>query len=141
MTHQYIGTKIITAWPEFRNAKEGYAVKYEDGYISWSPKETFDEAYRIAEGPLQKLTFGDALAFLKLGRKLTRQSWWASGVFIYLVPAASYPAQTGAAKEFFGEDALVPYMAYLACKNRENNVVVFVPGMDSLLAEDWVVLE
>lgn len=25
--------------------KEGYLVEYADGYISWSPKETFEEAY------------------------------------------------------------------------------------------------
>lgn len=24
----------------------GYIVKYPDGYISWSPKEVFEEAYR-----------------------------------------------------------------------------------------------
>lgn len=26
--------------------QEGYIVKYPDGYISWSPKEVFEEAYR-----------------------------------------------------------------------------------------------
>lgn len=26
--------------------REGYIVKYPDGYISWSPKEAFEEAYR-----------------------------------------------------------------------------------------------
>ena len=26
--------------------QEGYIVKYPDGYISWSPKEVFEEVYR-----------------------------------------------------------------------------------------------
>lgn len=26
--------------------QEGYIVKYPDGYISWSPKEVFEKAYR-----------------------------------------------------------------------------------------------
>lgn len=26
--------------------QEGYIVKYPDGYISWSPKEAFESAYR-----------------------------------------------------------------------------------------------
>lgn len=53
MTKSYVGTKIVTAWPETRTINRGdsaveepgYAVKYEDGYISWSPKSSFDAAY------------------------------------------------------------------------------------------------
>ncbi|WP_333676797.1 hypothetical protein [Dyella sp.] len=46
MTQQYVGTKIVTAWPENQQGRDGYAVKYADGYKSWSPKDTFEEAYR-----------------------------------------------------------------------------------------------
>jgi predicted HAD superfamily hydrolase len=58
----YIGTKIVNAEPMeevdfFVNVKKqelisgrdnrpGYLVMYEDGYQSWSPKETFERAYR-----------------------------------------------------------------------------------------------
>lgn len=45
MTQQYVGTKIVTAWEEERDGRPGYAVKYADGYTSWSPKDTFDAAY------------------------------------------------------------------------------------------------
>ena len=45
MTHEYIGTKIVTAWREERDGKPGYAVKYADGYTSWSPRDVFEEAY------------------------------------------------------------------------------------------------
>lgn len=45
MTQEYIGVKKVTAWPETRDGEEGYAVKYEDGYISWSPKAVFEKAY------------------------------------------------------------------------------------------------
>lgn len=59
---KYVGTKIIEAkemnlgdynnyrgWkiPENENPKkEGYLVKYQDGYESWSPKEIFEDAYQ-----------------------------------------------------------------------------------------------
>lgn len=66
---KYIGTKQIEAEPmtlgEFikisgRNPyansedvhgdnEEGYLVEYEDNYKSWSPKDVFDKAYRVAE--------------------------------------------------------------------------------------------
>ncbi len=47
----YIGTKQITAWPEDKMldgdnvSSAGYAIKYPDGYVSWSPKEVFEKAY------------------------------------------------------------------------------------------------
>lgn len=45
MTQHYVGTKIIEAWPAQKHGADGYSVKYADGYISWSPKETFEAAY------------------------------------------------------------------------------------------------
>ena len=42
----YIGAKLITAKPKIKNGLEGYEVIYSDGYISWSPKLQFEEAYR-----------------------------------------------------------------------------------------------
>ena len=45
MTQQYVGTKQVTAWEQEKDLQPGYAVKYEDGYISWSPKAVFEAAY------------------------------------------------------------------------------------------------
>ena len=45
MSQYYVGVKIIFAWPEVKDGKEGYAVKYPDGYTSWSPKEVFEASY------------------------------------------------------------------------------------------------
>jgi len=55
----YIGVKIIKAEPmsetdwlresgeERENGgRDGYRVIYPDGYVSWSPKSVFDDAYR-----------------------------------------------------------------------------------------------
>lgn len=47
----YIGCKIIKAEPEIRNGLEGYKVLYpaigsSKEYISWSPKDVFEIAYR-----------------------------------------------------------------------------------------------
>lgn len=60
---KYIGTKQVEAKLMTRNDyndyrglavsedenpnEEGYLVKYEDGYVSWSPKETFEKSYHI----------------------------------------------------------------------------------------------
>jgi hypothetical protein len=66
----YIGTKIVCATPmteiDFltkikgtevgdRENMNGYLVVYEDGYKSWSPKETFERAYRLITPEERKL--------------------------------------------------------------------------------------
>ena len=56
----YIGSKLIKASLMYRNEflehdgkdtrvdpdEPGYCVEYPDGYVSWSPKEAFEIAYR-----------------------------------------------------------------------------------------------
>ena len=94
---KFIGTKMVIATPmnrqqynDYRDwplpddedgADDGYLVEYTDGgkpnhpnhtgYISWSPKEQFDAAYRPTDG----LTFGLAIEALKLGKRVARSSW------------------------------------------------------------------
>lgn len=158
----YIGTKLIRAqamtraeynayrgWtlPADENGDDaGYLVEYLDGgkpnvrgfagYISWSPKEQFEGAYRKTSG----LTFGMAIEALKLGQRVARAGWNGNGQFVYLVPAASYPAQTGIAKAYFGADAMVPYRAYLALKTAQGDVATWAPSCSDALAEDWIIV-
>lgn len=35
--------------------KEGYLVKYDNGYQSWSPKDVFDNSYKVIGTPLDML--------------------------------------------------------------------------------------
>ncbi len=42
----YIGIKIVKAETQEKDGIPGYRVKYPDGYVSWSPKEVFEKAYR-----------------------------------------------------------------------------------------------
>ena len=67
---KYIGTKTIMAMPmakseaekvlnrslaDAKGGEDGYLVEYPDGYKSWSPKETFEQAYKIAETNLDRM--------------------------------------------------------------------------------------
>lgn len=160
---RYIGTKLINAKPmtrqaynDFRGwtlpadengADEGYLVEYVDGgkgntdhyagYVSWSPADVFDRAYRPCEG----MTFGQAIEAMKTGQKVARAGWNGKGMFAYYVPANSYPVQTGAAKSHFGEGAMVPYNAYMAIKNVNETVSTWVPSVNDVLSDDWRILE
>lgn len=89
---------------------------------------------------LKLLTFSGALVELKQGFRLQRAGWNGKGMFIYMVPAAEYPAQRGAAKRWAGEDAMVPYGAYLAMKTVDGTVVPWLASQTDILAEDWSIL-
>lgn len=67
---KYIGTKTIMAMPmakseaekvlnrslaDANGGEDGYLVEYQDGYKSWSPKETFEQAYKIADTYLDRM--------------------------------------------------------------------------------------
>jgi hypothetical protein len=45
----YIGCKIILAEPKAKDGQEGYEVVYPDWYVSWSPKDVFETAYRLVQ--------------------------------------------------------------------------------------------
>lgn len=60
-------------------------------------------------------------------------------MFIYYVPANSYPTRTDVAKEEFGDE--VRYNPYLAIKNVDGTVSTWVPSINDCLAEDWEVVE
>jgi len=115
--------------------KDGYLVMYSDDYISWSPKEAFEEAYR-SNG---NLTFGHATEAAKQGKKVARKGWNGAGMYAYIVPAASYPAQTEAARQQFGD--MVPYRAYWALKTAQNDVATWAPSGSDSLAEDWMIVD
>jgi hypothetical protein len=108
---RYIGVKEINATPMSRAAynlfrgwelpkdengeDEGYLVEYIDGgqantatykgYVSWSPKDVFERAYKATDG----MTFGLALEALKNGHKVARRGWNGKGMWLILVPGRS----------------------------------------------------
>ena len=135
---KFIGTKMVIATPmnrqqynDYRDwplpndedgADDGYLVEYTDGgkpnhpnhtgYISWSPKEQFDAAYRPTDG----LTFGLAIEALKLGKRVARSSW-DSNTWLILTSNRIIKAFTDGSMSF--------------------NVQV---SIDELFAEDWYIV-
>lgn len=84
--------------------------------------------------------FSEALKLLKQGMRVQRTGWNGKGMFIYLVPPASYPAQRGPAKAWAGENAMIPYQAYIAMKTVDETVVPWLASQTDLMAEDWDVI-
>lgn len=146
---KHIGTKIINAHPMTRQqyndlrgwtvpadenpGDDGCLVEYLDGgsanhpdytgYISWSPKEVFDRAYRSTAA----MTFGDALVMLKAGGRVCRAGWNGKGMWVEIVDGKDFK---------FSE--LLPHFVI---KNVNNSFSTWVPSVNDCLAEDWMLLE
>ena len=132
MTHRYIGTKEITAWQAEKDGAPGYGVKYADGYTSWSPKGAFEEAYRTSEpGMEQALSFGDALHYIKQGKRVCRAGWNGSGLWLEVQRPDANSKMT------------LPYIFISYPENAKTTPGARCPWLASqtdLMAEDWMVL-
>lgn len=82
--------------------------------------------------------FSTALEALLAGHRVAREGWNGRGMYLYHVPANSYPAITEHAKKEFGD--MVPYGAYIAMKTAQNNVVPWLASQTDLLSSDWMLL-
>lgn len=89
------------------------------------------------DGWIGKTDFGHAIVAMKAGKRATREGWNGKGMFLYLVPASTYKAQTAVAKAAFGD--YVPYRAYIAMVTVDNDVVPWLASQSDVLAEDWYV--
>ena len=155
----YIGTKVIKAKPAtmaeaqavksgisvedskrmFRNSgtkdQEGYAVEYEDGYISWSPKKTFEKAYRAVD---EGMPFGSAIEFMKKGYKVKRKGWNGKNQYIELASAISYKNPAGevvnSEHDAIGNKAI----AFVGTSGVQMG---WLASQADMLAEDWVIVE
>ena len=86
-----------------------------------------------------KFDFGIAIRKLKEGKKVARKGWNGSGMFVYYVPAASYPVERNNLETMGGQfpDDMVPYREYLALKTAQGDVATWAPSVSDALATDW----
>ena len=147
----YIGTKIIEAAPAIRMGgkvydanetiprsmklvEEGYKVRYQDGYESFSPKAVFEEAYR----PIDGMNFGLAIEAMKKGKKCRRAGWNGKNQHIELASAISYTSPEGvivnAEHDAIGNKAI----AFCGTSGIQMGWLASQAGM---LADDWEIVE
>lgn len=148
---QYIGTKLIEAEPAYRvdgkmvqpttqpipessKAEEGYAVRYPDGYMSWSPKAVFEEAYR----PTDNLNFGLAIEAAKRGKKIARAGWNGKGQYVQLATCISYTDHAGAVVN--AEHKAIGNQA-LAFVGTSGVQLGWLASQADMLADDWAIVE
>lgn len=148
----YIGTKIVklkpmtrAEWCAYRGwalpvnengADAGYLVEYtdggkpnvagHDGYVSWTPKEQADAAYRETSG----MSFGLAVEAMKKGARLSRTGW--NGPDLWL----EYRHAQGVDLPFIRMSYSVHSKAY-----PEGARVPWAPSQTDVLADDWTIVQ
>lgn len=152
---QYIGAKIIQAEPAARvtgedfvkhiqpvdqtigegeNYELGYKVVYPDGYVSWSPKEVFEEAYRETDG----MSFGLAIEAAKKGKKIARAGWNGKNQYVELAYGISYMNNNGEAVNVNHEAIGNKALAFVGTSGVQMG---WLASQADMLADDWKIVE
>jgi hypothetical protein len=162
---KYIGTKMIKARPMTRaeynkyrgwelpededGDDKGFLVEYIDGgqpnhqnhkgYISWSPENVFNRAYRSISG----MSFGLAIEAMKAGCKVARAGWNGKGMFV--VYQKGYPDGIPCNKqtaEAFGinEGDLFKCRPYMQLKCSDGACQMWQPSVSDCLECDWEIV-
>ena len=170
MMKQCIGVKLINAKPMTRaeynvfrgwqlpadedGSDEGYLVEYLDGgkpntpqyagYVSWSPKEQFDNAYRSVDG----FSFGLAIEAMKLGKRVARSGWNGKGMWLSLsgpgirqVPAGGFWSENNAqyARDCGGK---APVLPCITMKTATGEILMgWLASQTDMLADDWTIVQ
>lgn len=159
----YIGTKRVKATPMSRIAytiyrnwslpddengeDKGYLIEYLDGgeanhpdhkgYISWSPKKVFEDAYSLSN----ELTFGEAIEAMKLGAKVARAGWNGKGMWIKLVKGSVISSKDVKNQDFTNPAGDLEICSHIDMFSADKKQVVgWLASQTDMLADDWQIV-
>lgn len=158
---RFIGTKLVNAKPltrlaynQFRGWElpsdengddEGFLVEYVDGgkantseyagYISWSPKDVFERAYKPVTAVFD---FGEAVRRLKAGKLVAREGWNGKGMFLLLVPGSTFNVSRAPMLGIFPEGTEIKYLPHIDMRTATGEIVPWLASQSDVLCEDWV---
>lgn len=147
---QYIGTKIVQAEPmnrlEFNAYRgvsipkddahasdEGYKVVYPDNYVSWSPKDVFEDAYRLTNG----MDFGLAIEAMKIGYTVAREGFFVGEYLAIKIPDKVF--NTDISEPFIYKRSLSEERS--TNKKGEEIKVPWTPTQQDMLRNDWYIIK
>ena len=163
---KYIGTKQIEAEPmtlgdfvartgrnPYKNPdghdpeEDGYFVKYQDGYESWSPAEPFEKAYRESGA----MPFGMAIELLHQGKSIRRKGWNGKGLFVIkqvpahiesnIIPKMQSLPQSAKDLILAGKGFIDYTSQCLIYNENTGRADSWVPSISDVFAEDWEIVE
>jgi hypothetical protein len=93
-----------------------------------------------------KLTFGQALDALKLGKRIAREGWNGKGMWLFLLPAGKVPLRIvhdpalKAVVEANGGE--IEALASIRMKTADNKILTgWLASQTDMLTDDWTILD
>ncbi|MDE2101523.1 MAG: DUF2829 domain-containing protein [Patescibacteria group bacterium] len=77
------------------------------------------------------MSFGSAVNFLKIGRRVSRVGWNGKGMYIFLIRSEDWSYKKN------GVDGY-PLRDFIAMKTADNQIVPWLASQTDMLANDWV---
>lgn len=125
-----------------RDGRMTYTIRYSDGTERHLSEETYKKIHATVG-----MNIGVAISFAKKGCRVTRAKWQRmSGAIQWLAYQPGYPVsiklndQTLHAHHL-PDGAQAPVMPYLQAHLWNGALTNYIPTMDDLLAEDWVIID
>ena len=82
------------------------------------------------------MDFGQALAAVKNGGRVTRAAW-ADGTFLYLVPGSTFEVNRPPLLGIYPAGTVINYRPHVDIRGADGSCSPWQPSQDSLMADDW----
>ena len=116
-----------------------------DGYVSWLPKLAFEEQYKD-----DNLNFGQAVEFVKQGKKVARKGWNGKGMYLLLVVGECVteqindcygdPERYEVGADGYEKGQSIPVLNAIYMKTADNKLVPWLASQTDMLSEDWQIV-
>lgn len=93
-----------------------------------------------AQGQVAKMSFGDALAAVKRGKRVAREGWNGKNMFIFLVPGSRFKVNREPLLSILGEGTEVDYHGHIDMRTATGQIVPWLASQTDLLADDWLLV-
>ena len=84
------------------------------------------------------MNFGDAIAALKAGKKVSRLNWNGKDMFVFLVPGSRFEVNRPPLLGIYPEGTTINYLPHIDMKTADGSIVPWLASQADLLSEDWV---
>ena len=85
----------------------------------------------------ETFNFSEALAQLKIGKKVARSGWNGKGMFIFLVPGSQFAVNRPPLLGIYPEGTIINYHAHIDMRTADGTIVPWLASQTDILANDW----
>ncbi|RLA81874.1 MAG: DUF2829 domain-containing protein [Epsilonproteobacteria bacterium] len=85
--------------------------------------------------------FGEAIRFMKQGKKVARKGWNGKNMFLFLVPGSNFKVNRAPLLGIYEEGTEINYQPHIDMKTADDTIVPWLASQSDILAEDFKIIE